>query len=89
MRATDEAGWPQRPRKKGRRTTEDDRNRIEKLCKSRDRIAETLGIDTALLGSRAVIEDLVLDRDGEGEDHLMPWQREALGDALHAVSPAS
>jgi ribonuclease D len=86
VRATNEADWPQRPRKKGRRTTEEDRNRIEKLCKTRDRIAEKLGIDTALLGSRAVIEDLVLDRENGNEDHLMPWQREALGEALEQVS---
>ncbi len=83
VRASDEATWPQRPRKQGRRTTEDDRNRIEKLCKSRDLIAEKLGIDTALLGSRAVMEGLVLDRKGSDMDHLMPWQREALGDALN------
>lgn len=82
MRASDESTWPQRPRKQGRRTSEDERGRIDRLCKSRDRIAEKLGIDTALLGSRAVMEELVLDREGEGLNHLMPWQREALGDAL-------
>ncbi len=88
VRASDPGTWPQRPRKKGRRTSEDERNRIEKLCRTRDRIAEKLGIDTALLGSRAVIEDLVLDPETEGADHLMPWQREALGEALHQVNPS-
>lgn len=85
VRSSDESTWPQRPRKHGRRASEDERGRIDKLCKTRDRIAEKLGIDTALLGSRAVMEELVLDREGAGVEHLMPWQREALGDALRTV----
>ena len=85
VRASDESAWPQRPRKQGRRTSDAERSRIEKLCKSRDRIAEKLGIDTSLLGSRAVMEDLVLERDGMGVEHLMPWQREALGEVLETA----
>jgi ribonuclease D len=89
VRQSDPASWPQRLRKHGRRTTEDERERIDQLCKSRDKIAEGLGIESSLLGPRAVMEEIVLGRDGEGAGSLMTWQRELLVEALQQVGPAT
>ena len=88
IRGADPETWPQRPRKHGRRTTDAERERIDKLCKSRDKIAESLGIDNSLLGSRAVMEELILQREGDGHASLMPWQRELLAETLQNVGTA-
>ena len=82
VRKAGAASWPQRVRHHGRRTTDQERSRIDGLCKSRDRIAGELGIENSLLGSRAVMEELVLRRSESNESLLMPWQRDLLAGAL-------
>ncbi len=82
VRHSDPATWPQRPKKKGLRTSEGDRARIEQLCKARDQKAATLDIESSLLGSRAVLEDIILQPESETAAKLMGWQRTVLSEAL-------
>jgi ribonuclease D len=77
---SDPATWPQHPKQKRRHITEAQKSRIEKLCASRDKKAEALGIESSLLGSRATIEQVVLQPREAVQDILMPWQREVLGE---------
>lgn len=74
------ATWPQQPKQKRRHITEAQKSRIEKLCASRDRKAEALGIESSLIGSRATLEQVVLQPQEAAQEILMPWQREVLGD---------
>lgn len=83
VRGANPDSWPQRVRKHGRRTTDIEREKIERLCRERDKVAETLGIESSLLGSRSVMENIILGSKEENGSHLMPWQREAL-DAIIA-----
>jgi ribonuclease D len=76
----DPSTWPQQPRQKRRHITEAQKDRIEELCIARDKKAETLGIESSLLGSRATLEQVVLQPPAEAATILMPWQREVLGD---------
>lgn len=77
--SSDPKTWPQQPRHKRRHISESQRARIEQLCAERDRKAESLGIETALLGSRGTLEEVILQSGGAGGAALMPWQREVLG----------
>ena len=77
-RTADPATWPQQPRHKRRHITEAQKDRIESLCVARDKKAETLGIESSLLGSRATIEAVVLQPVSEIDSILMPWQKELL-----------
>lgn len=76
---SDPATWPQQPRQKRRHITEAQKSRIEKLCVDRDRKAAALGIESSLLGSRATMEQVVLQPHEIAQEALMPWQREVLG----------
>jgi ribonuclease D len=82
VRKSDPTTWPDRPKKHSRRMTDQDRARIDRLCQGRDRKAANLDLETSLLGSRGLMEDLVLNPDGESKGRLMPWQREVLEDLL-------
>jgi ribonuclease D len=82
VQQSDPATWPQRPKKNTRRVTDLEKDRVEKLCKARDRKAEALGLEPALLGSRSLMEDLVFTPESEAASRLMAWQREVLGEAL-------
>ncbi|HSJ01601.1 MAG: ribonuclease D [Verrucomicrobium sp.] len=84
VRKSDPASWPERPKKHARRMTDQDRSRIDRLCQGRDRKAEDLDLETSLLGSRSLMEDLVLHPNSEAKGRLMPWQREVLQDLLDA-----
>jgi ribonuclease D len=75
----DPSTWPQQPRQKRRHITEAQKDRIEKLCIARDKKAEALGIESSLLGSRATLEQVVLQPPAEAATILMPWQSEVLG----------
>ena len=83
VREADTATWPVRPKTLHRRMSEDDKARIDRLCQKRDAKANMLGIESSALGSRALMEELILDADGAFAAKLMPWQREALHDALN------
>jgi ribonuclease D len=80
--------WPVRPKFQHRRMTEDDKARIDRLCKHRDAKAAGLGIESSALGARALMEELILDGKGAPAARLLPWQREVLGDALEEKSDA-
>lgn len=88
LRKSDPETWPQRARKHGRRSTEDERTAIDHLCRSRDQIAETLNIEPSLLGPRAVMEEIILNREGRHDEVLMPWQHDLLRDVLKSVPAA-
>lgn len=77
-RTADPSTWPQQPRHKRRHITEAQKDRIESLCAYRDKKAETLGLESSLLGSRATIEAVVLQPESEIDAILMPWQKEVL-----------
>lgn len=79
-RNSDPASWPQQPKHKRRHITESQKGRIEKLCAARDKKAEALGIESSLLGSRATMEQVVLQPKEAIDEILMPWQREVLGE---------
>ncbi len=85
LRQSDPDTWPQRPRKHGKRSTEEERSSIDRLCRSRDQIAERLDIEPSLLGPRAVMEEIILHREASIDSVLMPWQREALGEVLKTL----
>lgn len=87
VKNSDPETWPERPKKLQRRCTDEERSRIELLCKSRDAKAEALGLEPSLLGSRAVLEDLVLSQMPPAEK-MMRWQIEVLGDTLDLAQPA-
>lgn len=87
LSASDPADWPQRLRKARGRLSEEARQDIELLCKTRDEQAQKLGIESSLLGSRATLEQVVSSPDGIQE--LLPWQRELLGDGLKCISSHS
>lgn len=78
--SSDPSTWPQQPKHKRRHITEAQKGRIESLCASRDKKAEALGIESSLLGSRATLEQVVLQPREQIDDILMPWQREVLGE---------
>lgn len=79
VRQSDPDTWPQRIRRHQRRSTEDERTRIEQLCALRETKASKLGLEPSLLGSRDTLMDLVLGANGNDGGVLMPWQREVLG----------
>lgn len=85
LRQSDPASWPQRPRNHGKRSTEEDRASIDRLCRSRDQVAEKLDIEPSLLGARAVMEEIILHRTVSPDELLMPWQRDLLSDALKTI----
>lgn len=82
VRQSDPSSWPERPKKHARRMTDQDRGRIDRLCQARDRKAESLDLETSLLGSRSLMEDLVLNPAGEARLRLMPWQRELMAEVF-------
>lgn len=83
VHGSDPSSWPDRPKKLQRRISDEERARIDSLCRARDAKAENLGLEASLLGSRAVMEDLVLN-EIDPTEKLMRWQLLALGDALES-----
>ena len=75
---------PRRKRGNGRGRMPDLPERLEPLKVERDRIASGLGLEPSLLGSRAVLEDIVLDPSC-AKDRLIPWQFELLADAIGSL----
>lgn len=76
----DPSSWPVRPKKPKGRLTEAQRDSIDRLCQQRDRIAMGFELEASLLGSRATMEDLVIQ--GNVDAQLMGWQKELLAQAL-------
>lgn len=81
VRNGDPSTYPQQPKHKRRHISDAARDRIEELCVARDKKAEALGIEPSLLGSRATIEEVVLQPPAAIDEILMPWQREVLAEA--------
>ena len=77
--------WPKRPRKAKSRLSEAQRARIEEVLKVREKVAEDLGLEASLLGSRSTVEGMIANPDLPTP--LMPWQQEVLADALSGQSP--
>lgn len=84
---SDPAEWPQRPKKTKGRLSDAQRDSIENLCLARDKIAAGLDIESSLLGSRATMEELVIQSDPKA--HLMPWQHELMHEALEKALPVA
>ncbi len=87
VRQSDPTTWPQRIKSQHFRATDEQRAAVENLCRFRDSQAASLDLESSLLGSRAVLEDIVLRRSEE--DELMTWQRDLLDDGLKAALSAS
>ncbi len=85
IRKSEPEAWPQRARKHGKRSTEEERTAIDRLCRSRDEVAEKLNLEPSLLGPRAIMEEIILKREPGHESVLMPWQHDLLSDALKSV----
>lgn len=79
LQASDESSFPGRLRKGMHRMTDEERSRVDALCKLRDQKAEELGLENSVLGSRSTLEALVIPSNGDTMSRLMPWQRELLG----------
>lgn len=79
VRQSDPDTWPQRLKRHQRRSTDEERARVEQLCALREAKAGKLGIEPSLLGSRDTLTDVVLNGGANGSDALMPWQKEVLG----------
>lgn len=78
--ASEESTWPQRLRLKGARLSDKAREQLDLLCQHRERLANGLDIEPALLGGRSLLEAVVASPEGAGE--LLPWQRAVLGQPL-------
>lgn len=77
------ASWPGRIRKARGRLSEEASQRVDQLCRFRDERALDLGVESSLLGSRAVLEQVVVSMDAVSE--LLPWQRDLLHDELERI----
>jgi ribonuclease D len=84
--ASNSSEWPARPRKTKGRLSDTQRNQIDKLCAHREKVAQELEIEPSLLGSRATLEELVVD--GNPAAHLMSWQHDLLARGLEQVLQA-
>jgi ribonuclease D len=71
-----EEEWPRPERKRGKRRTNEQLRRFDELKAVRDRIAEDLKIDPAIVASRGALEATSIDAASPA---LMRWQRELLG----------
>jgi ribonuclease D len=71
-----EEEWPRPERKRGKRRTNEQLRRFDELKAVRDRIAEDLKIDPAIVASRGALEATSIDMASPA---LMRWQRELLG----------
>lgn len=71
-----EAEWPRIERKRGKRRTNDQLRRFDELKVVRDRVAESLQIDPAIVASRGALEAISIDANSPA---LMQWQRGLLG----------
>lgn len=80
--------WPQKIRKNERRMSELEKEYANKLCAIKDRKAADLDLDSSLLGSRALMEDIAQQQGVDQNGRLMPWQREVLKDILNQQLPA-
>jgi ribonuclease D len=80
VQETDAADWPQRMKRPKSRFSDDERALVDRLCGQRDGIAEGLGIESSLLGSRASLEQVVGARSADGI--LMEWQKGLLAAPL-------
>ena len=78
--ASNSRSWPQRLRKSRGRLSDEARQEVENLCRLRDERANALGVESSLLGSRSTLEQVISSPDGLS--HLLPWQREVLGEGL-------
>lgn len=75
--------WPMRAKKSKGRLSDTQRDKIDKLCAHREKVALELEIEPSLLGSRGTLEDLVVE--GNPSDHLMSWQHDLLADGLKQI----
>ncbi len=78
--------WPQKIRKNERRMSESEKDYANRLCALKDRKAESLDLDSSLLGSRALMEDLAQQQGIDQKGRLMPWQSEVMKDILNQPS---
>lgn len=81
--ASASAEWPSRAKKVKGRLSDQKRDQIDKLCAHRDQVALGLEIEPSLLGSRATMEELVID--GLPANHLMPWQHDLLASGIEQI----
>ncbi len=69
--------WPSLPRPTGRRLTLAERRRADELRRRRDHAARALGLDPAIIATRAQLVQLAADRE-RNRAQLMDWQRQLL-----------
>ena len=79
------ADCPPRQKRPKSRFSDDERSLVDELCSLRDKVAEGLGLESSLLGSRGTLEQVVAARSAEGL--MMQWQRETLHEVLAKVPP--
>ncbi|MBI3880889.1 MAG: HRDC domain-containing protein [Verrucomicrobia bacterium] len=69
--------WPERAKHTGKRPSEADLRRCDKLKAIRDRRAKELGIDATLIAPKATLLELAQDWEKHSAE-LMNWQRELM-----------
>lgn len=73
-----ESEWPERPSGKRRKRDRDFERKVDLLIKAREKVAEELDIEGALIAPRAILEGIAAG-DVSASDVLLKWQRECLG----------
>ena len=77
-KSTPESEMPKIIRSPRRRKDSEFDDRLNTLMAQRDKVAESLDIDSSLIASRAPLEALASNQDG-AEKLLMNWQRQLMG----------
>ncbi len=75
----DEADWPEKRPERSAKRLKLDEAAFQSLRSRRNKIAESLGLDATLMGSRSVMERLTAENaDVSPSDLLLGWQQELL-----------
>ena len=69
--------WPERRKGAGRRWDSSQEKRYEDLARKRDKAAESLELESAVIAPRAALEQIAWEADPA--EHLLSWQRDILG----------
>jgi ribonuclease D len=83
-----ESEWPLSPRRFGTRPSAETLQRLEELCRRRDKSAEELGLEPSFIAPRSTLEAIAADHIRAGT-LLVPWQCELLGISVSAQTPTN
>lgn len=73
-----ESAWPTRPKSLRRKRDRDFERRVDALLKTREKAAESLNIEGALIASRATLESIAAN-EADPAETLLSWQLALMG----------